>query len=195
MHKMKTHPISSKVAGIESVIDTIIEAGERVREIYEKNGMRNSLIIIQGSFKQIMTVDGGKKVGGFSLFAKHAIKYYSVGASGVLVNLGILYALTDLAGYWYMASQVIAISVSISSNFLFNRFWTFSGSIEDQRNSVMYFKFLIVSLIGMGIQLGITFVLVENVALYYMYAAGIGIVIAGAINYVVNRRWTFGIKF
>ena len=59
----------------------------------------------------------------------------------------------------------------------------------------MYFKFLIVSLIGMGIQLGITFVLVENIALYYMYAAGIGIVVAGAINYVVNRRWTFGIKF
>ena len=37
--------------------------------------------------------------------------------------------------------------------------------------------------------------LVENIALYYMYAAGIGIVVAGAINYVVNRRWTFGIKF
>ena len=98
-------------------------------------------------------------------------------------------------GLWYIASQVIAISISISSNFLFNRFWTFSGSIQEQRNSVMYVKFIIVSLIGMGIQLGITFALVENIALYYMYAAGIGIVVAGAINYVVNRRWTFGIKF
>jgi len=155
----------------------------------------NSLIIIQANIKQIMTVDGGKKVGGFSLFAKHAVKYYSVGASGVLVNLGILYALTDFAGFWYFASQVIAISVSISSNFLFNRFWTFRDSIEDQRNSVMYVKFLIVSLIGMGIQLGITYLLVENVAVYYMYAAAIGIAIAGGINYVVNRRWTFGIKF
>ena len=155
----------------------------------------NSLIIIQANIKLIMTVDGGKKVGGFSLFAKQAVKYYSVGASGVLVNLGILYALTDFAGFWYFASQVIAISVSISSNFLFNRFWTFSGSIEDQRNSVMYLKFLIVSLIGMGIQLGITYVLVEGIAVYYMDAAGIGIVIAGGINYVVIRRWTFGIKF
>ena len=142
-----------------------------------------------------MTVDGGKKVGGFSLFAKHAVKYYSVGASGVLVNLGILYALTDFAGFWYFASQVIAISVSISSNFLFNRFWTFRDSIEDQRNSVMYVKFLIVSLIGMGIQLGITSALVEGAGIYYMYAAGVGIAIAGGINYVVNRRWTFGIKF
>ena len=142
-----------------------------------------------------MTVDGKKEIGGFSLFAKQAIKYYSVGGSGVLVNLGILYALTDFMGLWYIASQVIAISISISSNFLFNRFWTFSDSIEEQRNSVMYVKFLIVSLIGMGIQLGITSVLVEGAAVYYMYAAGIGIAIAGAINYVVNRRWTFGIKF
>ena len=142
-----------------------------------------------------MTVDGKKEIGGFSLFAKQAIKYYSVGGSGVLVNLGILYALTDFMGLWYIASQVIAISISISSNFLFNRFWTFSGSIQEQRNSVMYVKFIIVSLIGMGIQLGITYSLVENMSLYYMYAAGIGIVIAGAINYVVNRRWTFGIKF
>jgi len=142
-----------------------------------------------------MTVDGKKEISGFSLFAKQAIKYYSVGGSGVLVNLGILYALTDFMGLWYIASQVIAISISISSNFLFNRFWTFSGSIQEQRNSVMYVKFIIVSLIGMGIQLGITFALVENIALYYMYAAGIGIVVAGAINYVVNRRWTFGIKF
>ena len=141
------------------------------------------------------TVDGKKEIGGFSLFAKHAIKYYTVGGSGVLVNLGILYTLTDFMGLWYIASQVIAISLSISSNFLFNRFWTFSGSIQEQRNSVMYVKFIIVSLIGMGIQLGITFALVENIALYYMYAAGIGIVVAGAINYVVNRRWTFGIKF
>ena len=142
-----------------------------------------------------MTVDGKREVGGFSLFAKQAMKYYTVGGSGVLVNLGILYALTDFIGFWYIASQIIAISISISSNFLFNRFWTFSGSIEDQRNSVMYVKFLIVSLIGMAIQLGITYSLVENIALYYMYAAGIGIIIAGAINYIVNRRWTFGIKF
>ena len=142
-----------------------------------------------------MTVDGKKEVGGFSLFAKQAMKYYTVGGSGVLVNLGILYALTDFIGFWYIASQIIAISISISSNFLFNRFWTFSGSIEDQRNSVMYVKFLIVSLIGMAIQLGITYSLVENIELYYMYAAGIGIIIAGAINYIVNRRWTFGIKF
>ena len=51
-----------------------------------------------------MTIEDGEKKGGLSLFAKHAVQFYIVGASGVLVNLGILYILTDIAGFWYVAS-------------------------------------------------------------------------------------------
>ena len=142
-----------------------------------------------------MTIEDEKKKGGLSLFAKHAIQYYMVGASGVLVNLGILYMLADIAGFWYVASQVVAISVSITTNFFFNRYWTFRGSIEDQRNSVMYVKFIIISAIGMAIQMGITVTLVESSGFYHMYGAGIGIAVASAINYVLNRRLTFGVKF
>ena len=46
-----------------------------------------------------MTIEDGEKKGGLSLFAKHAVQFYIVGASGVLVNLGILYILTDIAGF------------------------------------------------------------------------------------------------
>ena len=72
-----------------------------------------------------MTTNDEKGMSKISLFAKQAVKYYIVGGTGVLVNLGILYALTDFVGFWYMASQVIAISISITTNFFFNRFWTF----------------------------------------------------------------------
>ena len=142
-----------------------------------------------------MTIEDGEKKGGLSLFAKHALQFYIVGASGVLVNLGILYILTDIAGFWYVASQIIAISISITTNFFFNRYWTFGGHVQDQRNSVMYVKFIIISAIGMAIQLGITVSLVEGSGFYHMYGAGIGIAIASGINYVLNRRVTFGIKF
>ena len=142
-----------------------------------------------------MTIEDDDKKGRLSLFAKHAVQYYIVGASGVLVNLGILYMLADIAGFWYVASQVVAISVSITTNFFFNRYWTFRSSIEDQRNSVMYVKFIIISAIGMAIQMGITVTLVESSGFYHMYGAGIGIAVASAINYVLNRRLTFGVKF
>ena len=131
-----------------------------------------------------MTIEDGEKKGGLSLFAKHAVQFYIVGASGVLVNLGILYILTDIAGFWYVASQIIAISVSITTNFFFNRYWTFGSHVEDKKNSVMYIKFLIISAIGMAIQLGITVTLVESSAFYHMYGAGIGIVVALSLIHI-----------
>ena len=142
-----------------------------------------------------MTIEDEKKKNKFSIFVSQTIKYFLVGGIGVGINLGLLYALTDFLGIWYILSQGIAIAVSITTNFFFNRYWTFRGSIEDQRNSVMYVKFIIISAIGMAIQMGITVTLVESSGFYHMYGAGIGIAVASAINYVLNRRLTFGVKF
>ena len=142
-----------------------------------------------------MTLSDQSKQNRFSLFAKHAVKYYIVGASGILVNLGLLYVLTEFVGLWYILSYVVAISVSITTNFIFNKLWTFSDSLKSQKAIVMYMKFVGVSLVGMGIQLGSTFLLVENLSIYYMIAALISIGIASTINFIINRRWTFGVKF
>ena len=142
-----------------------------------------------------MTLHDQRKGGRLSLFAKHAAKYYTVGASGVLVNLGLLFYLTEYFGLWYFLSYTLGISASITSNFILNKFWTFGDSIDPQRTIIMYVKFVSVSLLGMAIQLGSVYLLVESYAVYYMLAAIISIGIAGAINFVINRRWTFGVKF
>ena len=142
-----------------------------------------------------MTLRDQGKSGRLSKFAKHAAKYYAVGASGVLVNLGLLFYLTEFVGLWYFLSYTLAISASITSNFILNKVWTFKDSIDSQKTIVMYVKFVSVSLLGMGIQLASVYVLVESYAVYYMLAAVISIGIAGAINFVINRRWTFGVKF
>ena len=142
-----------------------------------------------------MTLRDQDKRSRLSLFAKHAAKYYAVGASGVLVNLGLLYYLTEYVGLWYFLSYALAISVSITSNFVLNKFWTFIDSIDSQRIIVMYVKFVSVSMLGMAVQLGSIYVLVESLTVYYMLAALISICIAGAINFIINRRWTFGVKF
>jgi len=142
-----------------------------------------------------MTLRGQKREGRFSLFAKHAAKYYMVGATGVLVNLGILFLLTEFGGLWYFLSYFIGISISITSNFMLNKLWTFKGAIGDEKTIIMYSKFVGVSLLGMWIQLGTTYLLVESLSFYYMLAALISIGIAGGVNFLINRRWTFGIKF
>ncbi len=142
-----------------------------------------------------MTLRDQEKGSRLSLFAKQAAKYYAVGASGVLVNLGLLFYLTEYIGLWYFLSYSLAISASITSNFILNKFWTFRDSINSQRTIVMYVKFASVSFLGMTIQLGSVYFLVESLSVYYMLAALISISIAGAINFIINRSWTFGVKF
>lgn len=142
-----------------------------------------------------MIANDRKKMSKFSLFAKQTFKYYLVGASGVLINLGLLYFLTDIFGIWYIMSQGIAITVAITSNFFLHKFWTFKKEIVEARTLERYFKFIIICLTGMGMQLGLTYVLVENLLFYYLHAAVISIIITGSFNYLVNRKWTFGIKF
>ena len=122
-----------------------------------------------------MTLRDQEKGSRLSLFAKQAAKYYAVGASGVLVNLGLLFYLTEYVGLWYFLSYTLAISASITSNFILNKFWTFRDSINSQRTIVMYVKFVSVSLLGMAIQLGTAYLLVESLSVYYMLAALISI--------------------
>jgi len=142
-----------------------------------------------------MTLRDQEKGSRLSSFAKQAAKYYAVGASGVLVNLGLLFYLTEYVGLWYFLSYTLAISASITSNFILNKYWTFRDSINSQRTIVMYVKFASVSFLGMAIQLGSVYFLVESLSIYYMLAALISISIAGAINFIINRSWTFGVKF
>ena len=129
-----------------------------------------------------------------SLFAKHAFKYYVVGISGVLVNLGILYVLKEYAGLWYLVSSAIAIYISMTTNFFLNKAWTFNDTGVKQSTSFMYVKFIGISIIGMLIQLGLNYLFVDKTHLYYLLAALISIVIASGVNFVLNRHITFGIK-
>ena len=82
----------------------------------------------------------------------------------------------------------------MTSNFLLNKAWTFRDTVIKQRGFLMYGKFIGVSLIGMGIQLGFNYMFVEKLSVYYLLAALMSIMIASSVNFVLNRRLTFGIK-
>ena len=121
-----------------------------------------------------MTIEDEKKKNKFSIFVSQTIKYFLV--------------------IWYILSQGIAIAVSITNNFFLHKYWTFKREIVEPKTLERYTIFFIVSVIGMGIQLGMTFAMVENYDMYYLYAAVIAIGSASAFNYLVNRKWTFEIK-
>lgn len=152
-------------------------------------GFINSLNVVE-----LMALGEQRRESKFSLFVKHAFKYYAVGGIGVLVNLGILYALKEYFGLWYLVSSAVAIYVSMTTNFLLNKSWTFRNTMIKQSNFFMYIKFMAISLVGMLIQLGFNYLFVNNMHMYYILAAFISIVIASGANFLLNRKITFGIR-
>ena len=59
-------------------------------------------------------------------FPWRLVRFCVVGASGVLVNMGLLIALTEYFKIRYAVSSLVAIEVSILTNFALNNAWTWA---------------------------------------------------------------------
>ena len=119
------------------------------------------------------------------------LKFAAVGATGVVVNLGVFTWLLSTGMNKFLASP-LAIEASIVSNFFLNNFWTFRQRKTRARKRIKGLKFNAVSLVALGISYG-TFVLLSH--LFPDVAPQvhqlIGIVPATAVNYFLNSYWTF----
>lgn len=71
-------------------------------------------------------------------------------------------------------------------SFFLNKSWTFKNSKSQKSQFV---KYLIVSLIGLGLNIGIMFVNIMN--LDYKIGIGIMVVVVALNNYILNKLWTF----
>jgi dolichol-phosphate mannosyltransferase len=119
------------------------------------------------------------------------LKFGVVGISGVGVNMGMLYFLTEYVHIPYLISSIIAIEISIISNFLLNDIWTWKDRVK---------KKYIYRLIQYHISVGITavfvnwlllLILTELFGLYYLLSNLIGIATGTFANYIINDVWTF----
>ncbi len=123
---------------------------------------------------------------------KRIIKFVAVGASGTVVNLGLLALLREGAGLHYLFSGAIAFEVSIVSNFILNDRFTFSDRRRTEGGFLgRLWRFNATSLGGFVIYLGILALLTEVVGLHYLVSAAVGIVAAFGWNFLVNSAWTW----
>ena len=121
------------------------------------------------------------------------IKFMLVGISGIVVNLGLLWLLTEVFGIYYMYSAAFSIETSIISNFMLNDIWTFRD--RRLRTSDPYFKRLIkynfVAMGGLLINLIILYTLKEFLGIHYLIADLVGIFVAFVWNFILSTLWTW----
>jgi dolichol-phosphate mannosyltransferase len=116
------------------------------------------------------------------------LRFAVVGGSGVLINMAVLWLLHDKVGLPLTRSSIAAISLAILNNFLWNNFWTFKAATIQKRR---FAQFVIISLVGMVINLAILNILFAS-GIHYAMANLAGIMVATAWNFFANSKWTWG---
>jgi dolichol-phosphate mannosyltransferase len=128
------------------------------------------------------------------LFLSKVGRFFTVGASGLLVNYGISYLLSNgvLANLWYVESTMIGIVCSITSNFFLNKAWTFEDrNFSSIHTLKQYGLFVTMSSTGAALQLAILYLLVQSGGMKYEFSLILAVAIASMSNFLLNKKWTF----
>ena len=126
-------------------------------------------------------------------FFSKAGRFYTIGASGFAINyvISLLFS-GGVTEFWYLHANILGILVSMTSNFVLNKWWTFNDrNFSFKKTISQYSKFILFSSCGALIQLGVVFSLVDNYNWIYTTALGVGVLTGAFSNFILNKKWTF----
>jgi dolichol-phosphate mannosyltransferase len=117
------------------------------------------------------------------------VKFGIVGGSGYLVNLAVFAVLAGSLGIHHTVAAIGAFCVAVTSNFLWNRYWTFGPG--ESSAGFQAVRFFTVSLASLGINLVVLEVLVAGTTVGELTAQAIAVAVAMPFNFLGNKLWTF----
>ncbi len=122
---------------------------------------------------------------------QRVMRFALVGASGIVVNLLILYILHGMFNVHDLVAVPLAVETSIITNFLLNDFFTF----RDRRNGSKLRRlgqFNTVSLVALIVNFTAYALLTRVFGVFYLVAQLVAIIVAFGTNYLGNLHWTYG---
>jgi putative flippase GtrA len=137
----------------------------------------------------------GQKI--FILF--QAAKFFLVGTLNTFIDLGVVYfliSITNIAkGPLYSLFAAISFLVATTNSYFWNKYWTFEKR-KEAPSSQEFLKFLVITAIGLGINVGVASFVVNIIGPQFGLTekiwAGIGKLVATFFAFV----WNFlGSKF
>ncbi len=81
------------------------------------------------------------------------IKFNIVGISNTLVDFGVYFLLTEVAGLNYILAQTCSYTAGIANSYIWNTLWTFKK--EKKRDAKEIFLFILVNLVSYGVSVGV----------------------------------------
>jgi putative flippase GtrA len=115
-------------------------------------------------------------------------KFCAVGAFGYVINLAVYDALLH-EGIHYLVAATCSFLVAVTSNYTWNRLWTF----REHRGhfGIQGMRFFVVSLVALGANLAMLHLLIRYGGLDKLPGQAVAIVLVTPLNFVGNKLWSF----
>lgn len=120
------------------------------------------------------------------------LKFGSVGISGMLVDFSITWICKDKLRINKYIANTIGFLLAATSNYILNRIWTFQSN--NRQITKEYVSFLSISLIGLGINNLVIYVLIEKLDLNFYISKIIATGVVVIWNFLANYYFTFNIS-
>ncbi len=127
------------------------------------------------------------------------LKFGVVGASGAVIDFGVTALCKGILGMPDLLANAIGFTIAATSNYFLNRIWTWKSTSKEM--GVEYAKFFFVSLIGLGLNSLIVFLLKDTSIVPRFAATSLDwdfwvakIIATGVVmvwNFVANNYFTF----
>lgn len=117
------------------------------------------------------------------------LKFAVVGFSGLFVDFGITYVCKEKIKINKYVSNAIGFICAATSNYTFNRLWTFQSTNENVATE--YGSFMVVSAIGLGINSLVLWVLTDKFKWNFYLSKVFAIGCATMWNFFANLLFTF----
>lgn len=116
-------------------------------------------------------------------------KFAAVGFSGLLVDYAFTYLFKEIFKVQKYVANSIGFTIAASSNYVFNRIWTFESGNKEIITE--YSSFLIISLIGLGLNNLILWLIVSRFKINFYVAKFFAICVVTLWNFLANYFITF----
>ena len=117
------------------------------------------------------------------------MKFGAVGATGVVVDFSITWISKEKARIQKYLANALGFTCAASSNYFLNRWWTFHS--KNPEIALEYSKFLFISLLGLGINTFVIWMLVSRFKRNFYVSKLFAIGVVTIWNFFFNLLFTF----